>query len=79
MERMKKTAPVEVIGSILTGSREGKIEILGQMSRCAIFTILQPQAHTLHHRIGLNVNPAAGSGFQARRGLDEYHFQQDSI
>jgi hypothetical protein len=28
MERMKKTAPTEVIESILTGSREGEIEIL---------------------------------------------------
>jgi hypothetical protein len=49
------------------------------MSRFAIFTILQPQSHTLHHKIGFNVKPAAGSGFQARRGLDEYHFQQEPV
>jgi hypothetical protein len=31
------------------------------MSRFAIFTVLQPQPHTLRYKIGFNVKPAAGA------------------
>ena len=34
---------------------------MSRLSRFAIFTVLQPQAYTLNHQIGFNVDPAAGA------------------